>query len=35
MDKRNCMHRQELLPKIKDRNKLRKFRKKTAKESLI
>ena len=22
MDKRNCMHRQELLPKIKDRNKL-------------
>ena len=31
MDKRNCMHRQELLPKIKDRNKLRKFRKKTAK----
>lgn len=31
MNKRNCMHRQELLPKIKDRNKLRKFRKKTAK----
>ncbi len=31
MDKRNCIHRQELLPKIKDRNKLRKFRKKTAK----
>ena len=35
MDKRNCIHRQELLPKIKDRNKLRKFRKKTAKCTVL